>query len=460
MKMDPNNQPEVVYIPPVYEGSGIQNSYQQMNHTPYNQQNFSSQDYIQAGQVMPPSYTNREEQMYGTSYSNNGQGKKPKKHRGIKAIGVIAAVMVLAVIFQATAITVEPFLRDQIQGTQNEEETTIIKSVTPYSQVNTDGQTTQTTVVSDVAAKVGPAIVSINVTVSQRDFFDNETQVEGSGSGIIFTQDEDYIYILTNQHVISDSSKVSVTFIDDKSYPATIKGSDLDADLAIVLVKLKDVENETKNKIKVSTFGDSDSIILGELAVAIGSPLGYKNTVTAGYISGLGRTVELTDKTMELIQTDAAINPGNSGGALINAKGEIIGINTIKFATTDVEGMGFAIPINTAKTVIEEILKRVPQAFLGIKGQDVTSQMSQSYDMPAGVYVVESVVGSPADEGGIKQGDIIYQLNNEEVATMIDVQGILAKLQPGEEVSVNVHRKKLGEYKDVELTVSLGEKQN
>jgi serine protease Do len=433
-------------------------NYQQINPRPvdngYYQQNVHPQGYPNLDQLNRPTYNYSGAQQYSLPV----QPSAPKKHSGLKIFGVIAAVMALAVLFQATAISVEPFLRNIIQGETNTENT--IRSVSPFTQVTANGETSSETVVSDVSAQVGPAIVSITVTVAQRDFFNNTTESEGSGSGIIFTQDEEYIYILTNQHVISDSSKVSVTFIDGKTYDATIKGSDVEADLAIVLVKLSDVEKDTKNKIKVAVFGNSDNVIQGEVAIAIGSPLGYSNTVTAGYISSVGRTVELTDKTMELIQTDAAINPGNSGGALINAKGEIIGINTIKFATTDVEGMGFAIPINIAKTVIEEILNRVPQAFLGIRGQDITEQLAQENDMLIGVYVVESVIGSPADIGGIVQGDIIYQLNDEEVATMEDLQGILGKLKPGEGVTVSVYRKTQGEYKPVEVNILLGTKQN
>lgn len=444
---------------PMNDNSRFIHSEYQMNHYTQNNQNRNdSNSYANWYNNYQQRRNPEQYYAYQREDSNVTMNKTPKKkHKFLKAIGIIAAVMALAVVFQATLITAEPILRDILQITKQTEEQKI-NYVLPFAEVNSQGQASSMSIVADVAKEVSPSIVSITVTVSQRDFFNNIVESEGSGSGIIFTQDDEYIYILTNHHVISDSSRVKVAFNDGKTYDASIKGSDSEADLAVIVVKLSDVEKETKEQIKIAVFGDSDKIILGEVAIAIGSPLGYHNTVTAGVVSGLGRKIDLTDKTMDLIQTDAAINPGNSGGALINANGEIIGINTIKFATTEVEGMGFAIPINVAKNVIEEILNRVPQAFLGIRGQDVTQAVWEAYGMPIGVYIVESVYNSPAHEAGIEKGDIIYKLNGLDVENMEDVQGILATLKPGDKVEVELYRRTQGEYKEQELSVTLGTK--
>ena len=228
---------------------------------------------------------------------------------------------------------------------------------------------------SGVSSNVMPSIVSITgkfETTSQSWFGQTQSsESEGVGSGIIIGKKDGKILIVTNNHVVADAKSLSVGFVDGKSASATIRGTDSDADLAVVEVNTKDMKASTLKKIAVITLGDSSKLKTGERAIAIGNALGYGQSVTGGYISALNRQVQLTDKTMTLIQTDAAINPGNSGGALLNSKGELIGINTVKYSSEDVEGMGYAIPINTAKPIINKLIKNEAtseseQAYLGV----------------------------------------------------------------------------------------------
>ena len=260
---------------------------------------------------------------------------------------------------------------------------------------------------SGVSSNVMPSIVSITgkfETTSQSWFGQTQSsESEGVGSGIIIGKKDGKILIATNNHVVVDAKSLSVGFVDGKSASATIRGTDSDADLAVVEVNTKDMKASTLKKIAVITLGDSSKLKTGERAIAIGNALGYGQSVTGGYISALNRQVQLTDKTMTLIQTDAAINPGNSGGALLNSKGELIGINTVKYSSEDVEGMGYAIPINTAKPIINKLIKNEAtseseQAYLGVSGQTIDSSMASQFDMPSGVYVQQVIKSSPAQK--------------------------------------------------------------
>ena len=260
---------------------------------------------------------------------------------------------------------------------------------------------------SGVSSNVMPSIVSITgkfETTSQSWFGQTQSsESEGVGSGIIIGKKDGKILIVTNNHVVADAKSLSVGFVDGKSASATIRGTDSDADLAVVEVNTKDMKASTLKKIAVITLGDSSKLKTGERAIAIGNALGYGQSVTGGYISALNRQVQLTDKTMTLIQTDAAINPGNSGGALLNSKGELIGINTVKYSSEDVEGMGYAIPINTAKPIINKLIKNEAtseseQAYLGVSGQTIDSSMASQFDMPSGVYVQQVIKSSPAQK--------------------------------------------------------------
>lgn len=321
---------------------------------------------------------------------------------------------------------------------------------------------------SEVSENVMPSIVSITCkfeTTSQGWFGQQQSsESEGVGSGIIIGKEDGKLLIVTNNHVVEDAKSISVGFIDDESASASIRGTDSDADLAVVEVNTKDMKSSTLKKIAIITLGDSDELKTGEQAIAIGNALGYGQSVTGGYISALNREVQLTDKTMTLLQTDAAINPGNSGGALLNSKGELIGINTVKYSSEDVEGMGYAIPINTAKPIIDQLIKNETvkeseQAYLGISGQTIDSSMASQFDMPSGVYVQQVVKGSPAQEAGISAGDVIVKFNGKDVSTMDGLKDRISNLKAGTKVKVVVKRQsQTGTYTEKTLTVTLGKK--
>ena len=321
--------------------------------------------------------------------------------------------------------------------------------------------------VSTVAANVLPSIVAIDVTVQEntQDVFGRNYSQEssGSGSGIIVAQDDSNLYIATNNHVVQNATSVSVKFNDDSTYTASVKGTDTDSDLAVVEIPMKDLSSDTKNNIKVATLGDSTKVKIGEQSIAIGNALGYGTSVTVGYISAVDREVASEDVNMKLLQTDAAINPGNSGGALVDDEGKVIGINSAKYSDTSVEGMGFAIPISTAVPIINDIIDAQPvsedkQAYLGIKGTDVSSEISQYYNMPEGIYVGKVTKDSPAGKAGIKTGDIIVKFNGNETTTMDGLKDRLGRCKAGDTVEVVVKRADNGDYKEVTMKVKLGKK--
>ncbi|MCQ2492051.1 MAG: trypsin-like peptidase domain-containing protein [Lachnospiraceae bacterium] len=319
-----------------------------------------------------------------------------------------------------------------------------------------------------VAESVLPSIVSISgiyQTTSNSFFFGETTQeTEGSGSGIIIGKDKKYIYVATNNHVVESSKSLGVGFCDETNATAEIKGTDRDADLAVVQVPLSEVSDKTLAAIKIISLGDSDALKVGEQAIAIGNALGYGQSVTGGYISAVNREVELTDKTMTLIQTDAAINPGNSGGALLNSSGQLIGINTVKFSAAEVEGMGYAIPINTAYPIIknlinEETIPESKQAYMGITGTDITQEMAAAYDMPKGIYIREIMSGSPAQKCGMEAGDVLVEFDGKAINNMESLQAMLSKKKAGTKAKVKVKRQtQTGEYKDKTLNITLGAK--
>ena len=348
-------------------------------------------------------------------------------------------------------------------GTTPEISTTkVINSGSTSSSTSVAGTT-----VADVAASVMPSIVSITSTTTQTysTWFDNYSRdVEGSGSGIIIGKDDTQLFIATNYHVIQGAKALSVGFADDSSAEAIVKGYDEDADLAVVSVSLSNLQEGTVDKIAVATIGDSDGLVVGDNAIAIGNALGYGQSVTVGYISAVNRTVDLQDKTMTLLQTDAAINPGNSGGALLNTKGEVIGINTVKFVDSTVEGMGYAIPISDAIPIINrlvdaETVSEEEQAYLGIQGKNVDDDTSKAFNMPNGIYVSIVAEDSPAEQYGIVAGDIIVGMNDEEVLTMERLQNVMASTKAGTDVTIKVMRKDdRGNYQEKNVSVTLGKR--
>ena len=336
------------------------------------------------------------------------------------------------------------------------------------TKTTSSSSSTSSNDLSGVSKNVMPSIVSITgkfETTSQSWFGQTQSsESEGVGSGIIIGKKDGKILIVTNNHVVADAKSLSVGFVDGKSASATIRGTDSDADLAVVEVDTKNMKSSTLKKIAVITLGDSSKLQTGERAIAIGNALGYGQSVTGGYISALNRQVQLTDKTMTLIQTDAAINPGNSGGALLNSKGELIGINTVKYSSEDVEGMGYAIPINTARPIINKLIKNEAtseseQAYLGVSGQTIDSSMASQFDMPSGVYVQQVIKSSPAQKAGISAGDVIVSFNGSNVSTMDGLKEKISNLKAGKKVKVVVKRQnQMGTYEKKTLTVTLGKK--
>ncbi|GMQ62013.1 S1C family serine protease [Vallitalea maricola] len=313
-----------------------------------------------------------------------------------------------------------------------------------------------------IAENMKPSIVTITSVVTAKDWFNNQYEQEGTGSGIIFGENEEVIYIVTNQHVIDGARNVVVTFFNSENINAKVVGYERDYDLAVLSVAKKDMKNELLDSIKIAKLGDSDKIKVGELAVAIGNPLGkqYSNTVTVGYISAINRTLESTDKSLPLIQTDAAINPGNSGGALVNAQSEVIGINSYKLASTDIEGMGFAIPVNEAKPIIEDIVNQKDRPALGIRGIDVTEEMGDFYGLPIGILVKEVTEGSGAEKAGLRSQDIIFEFGGAKIFNFEDLQKEIEKYEVGDTVSVKVARKTNNGFEKVELNVKLTDRQS
>jgi serine protease Do len=329
-------------------------------------------------------------------------------------------------------------------------------------------KTVSETAVSNIAKDTLPAIVSINSTSTQTtDWFGQsvDQEVEGSGSGIIVGKDEKELLIATNNHVVEGTKSIIVTFADGSQAEAVIKGTDSVADLAVVTVDITKLKDSTLKAITVAKLGNSDDVQVGEMAIAIGNALGYGQSVTVGYVSAKDREVEVSDgynsKTMVLLQTDAAINPGNSGGALINMEGEVIGINTVKYASSEVEGMGYAIPITKATPIITELMSRevlseVEQGYLGISGNDVTEDVAAYYNMPVGVYINEAVEGGAADKAGLKGDDIITKADDIDISSISQLKEYVNSLRVGSKVTITYMRNANGTYEESQVTVTLG----
>lgn len=305
-----------------------------------------------------------------------------------------------------------------------------------------------------VAKIAGPSVVGVSVTYYEQSIFGQLAEGESEGSGIIYSEDG---YIITNYHVIEDavnssSAAVKITLSDETEYQAEIVGTDEVTDLALLKI-------EPEEKLTPATFGDSSNIQVGELAVAIGNPLGqeFAGSVTVGYISALNRDITTDGRTYNVIQTDAAINPGNSGGALVNSKGEVIGINTIKISDDSVEGLGFAIPSNDALKIIEElkVTGKIIRPYVGIYGIDLDEATATRNRLVEGIYVYQVQDGSPAQEAGLQNGDIIVEFDGQEVKTTQELNDIKNKKEIGDSVHIKVYR--AGEYKEGDLVLGSDE---
>ena len=327
--------------------------------------------------------------------------------------------------------------------------------------------------VTEVAKDAMPSVVAItNMMRYQENGFSifgeiqRETELPASGSGVIVGQNDTELLIATNNHVIQDSNSLTVSFIDDSTATAQVKGTDVTVDLALVSVKLSDISPETREKIKAVQIGSSDEMEVGDQVVAIGNALGYGQSVTTGIISAKNRDVQTKDGVSKgLIQTDAAINPGNSGGALLNMKGELIGINVAKYADTDVEGMGYSIPSSAAETILSSLSTlttrdKVPEAeqgVLGIQVKDIDAQTAESFAMPKGIYIFKVLDDTGADNSQIQERDIITKLDGQGVYTTANLKALLSKYRAGEDVKLTLMRQDgTGKYNEVEATVTLG----
>ena len=328
---------------------------------------------------------------------------------------------------------------------QNSVENTFTVGVVKVS--SSDVQTFEANDVSDIVEEVKPSVVAVTTIVETKmqDFFGRSYSQEGSGagSGIIFSESNNVLYLVTNYHVVEGAKEISITFNDDSQAAAQLKGYDSDGDIAVLTVDMSQLTDETKSAIKIAVLGDSDIIREGSGAIAIGNALGYGQSTTTGTISAVNREVQLTDGMMTLIQTDAAINPGNSGGALLNARGEVIGINTVKFSDTSVEGMGYAIPINRVVETVSDIISGkirtdADTAMLGIQGGTVTEEATQTYGWPQGVYVSAVVRNSAAQRAGLQVGYIIVGFNGVEIKTMEELQELIEECRPGDQVTLDV----------------------
>ena len=408
---------------------------------------------------------------------NNTPNKKPEKKKGTMGKTILSGAvfgLVAALVFcSVMVIANHTFLKEEktVQASANQQveekkETTKVENTQTASKLVT--QNSDQVSVTEIAKNCMPSIVSItNRSVSEvRSMFGTrQYESESCGSGIIIGQNDTELLVATNNHVVEDANTLSVCFGDseDAVYEASIKGTDSSNDLAIVSVKLADLDEEVLSSIKIATIGSSQDLQVGEQVIAIGNALGYGQSVTTGIVSALDREVSIDNMTANLIQTDAAINPGNSGGALLNAKGELIGINSAKFASAQVEGMGYAIPIDTAEPILQELMMRETRqqlalndsGYLGINCQNVDASVSEAYGIPEGVYVLSVTDGGAAQRAGIQKGDIITKFDGITINTVEELKNTLLYYAANEQVDVIIQRANNGEYAEQKVSVVL-----
>ena len=426
-------------------------------------------------------YSSQQNNGYNTQQTYNPYqqpvgGKKPKKARTRKGgfgatLGKCAAIALVFGLVAGGTFTGVNYAGSKVLGINNESSTESKSSSNSSTNVNqtSTGSAQDLTDVSAIAQEAMPSIVAITNTgtVSYQTFWGTQQQEsQSAGSGIIIKQDKKYLYIATNNHVVANAESLTVQFCDNETVSCEVKGTDAADDLAVVKVALSSIKADTLKQIKVASVNDSDELTVGQGVIAIGNALGYGQSVTNGIISALGRSVSVQDETTgetvtnnNMIQTNAAINPGNSGGALLNAQGEVIGINSAKYSDTSVEGFGYAIPMSDAMPIINQLIEREKvdesqKAFLGIQGQDISSDVAQAYNMPEGVYVYQVVSGSAAENAGIRQGDIITEFDGQSVSTMSQLKELMTYYKSGQKVKVKLERLGNGyEEQTVEVTL-------
>lgn len=423
---------------------------------------------------------NRPEHGYRNEYRETVQAPRKKNSWARKAAGITAAAVLFGTVAGGVMTGVNYVgarltgLADITATAPAETEGTTTAQVPETSAASNNGSTTAVSTVTDVssiAEKAMPSLVAINdtMTVEQNNFFGmpQTYQAQSSGSGIIVGQNDTELLIATNNHVVSGATDMKVTFTDSTQVAAAVKGTDSATDLAIIAVKLSDIPSDTMSKIKVATLGNSDNVKVGQQVIAIGNALGYGQSLTVGYISALDR--EITDENgiqHTYIQTDAAINPGNSGGALLDLNGNVIGINAAKNASTEVEGMGFAIPISKAQEILNNLMTKKTreavdesaQGYLGIQGTNIDANASKEYGMPVGIYVYKIVEGGAAANSDLKEKDIIAKFDGQSVTNMEELKQMLTYYEGGSTVSLTVQSLVNGSYVEHEVQITLGTK--
>ena len=423
---------------------------------------------------------NRPEHGYRNEYRETVQAPRKKNSWARKAAGITAAAVLFGTVAGGVMTGVNYVgarltgLADITATAPAETEGTTTAQVPETSAASNNGSTTAVSTVTDVssiAEKAMPSLVAINdtMTVEQNNFFGmpQTYQAQSSGSGIIVGQNDTELLIATNNHVVSGATDMKVTFTDSTQIAAAVKGTDSATDLAIIAVKLSDIPSDTMSKIKVATLGNSDNVKVGQQVIAIGNALGYGQSLTVGYISALDR--EITDENgiqHTYIQTDAAINPGNSGGALLDLNGNVIGINAAKNASTEVEGMGFVIPISKAQEILNNLMTKKTreavdesaQGYLGIQGTNIDANASKEYGMPVGIYVYKIVEGGAAANSDLKEKDIITKFDGQSVTNMEELKQMLTYYEGGSTVSLTVQSLVNGSYVEHEVQITLGTK--
>ena len=410
----------------------------------------------------------------GDDYTATRPKQKRKRNTGKKLVSLILCGLLFGAAAAVSFTGVSAIIKNkaaETQQTENEpdQHTGTDLSVVSYSSGNT--MLSQSLDVSDIAESMMPAMVSItNISVSEvQSYFgmfgrgQTRTQEsQSSGTGIILGENDTELLIVTNNHVVEDATTLSVCFVDDEVYEASIKGTDPDNDLAVIAVKLSNIKESTAKSIKAARIGSSDDLKVGQQVVAIGNALGYGQSVTTGIVSALGRQIDTTDAIM--IQTDAAINPGNSGGALLNMNGEVVGINSAKFSSTEIEGMGYAISITPATPIIEDLMNRTTRdkvseedkSYLGFTGEDITSSISAAYGIPQGIYVTSVNRDSPLKDAGVSTKCVITHFDGIRVTSCSNLEKRLQYYAAGEVVEIRFQVISGNEYVEKTVEVTLG----
>ena len=472
----------------VTEKENYNNTYAQQSPTEhtdhdnaYTQQ--SATENVNNNSAYTQSNTTENTSTYDNTYARQSAESKKTHKKGStfkRIVGISAAALLFGTVAGGTMFGVNNLATNLMK---TEEESTALSKKAPEvssvelkeaSKAVTTANNSSPTVadVSPIAESAMPSVVAIKGTTSVEAyswFGEGQTyDTPSSGSGIIIGKNDTELLVVTNNHVVEDTKDLSVVFIDNEEVKASVKGRDSDNDIAIMAVKLEDIKPETLEKIAVAHMGDSDELKVGQGVVAIGNALGYGQSVTVGYVSAIDREVTTKDSSIKnLLQTDAAINPGNSGGALLNMNGEVIGINTAKYASTEVEGMGYAIPISKVKDIIAELSSKetrsdkvdeAKQGYLGIQGKNIGEDVAKAYDMPRGIYVYKIVENSSAANSDLREKDIITKVDSQPVKNMEELKELLSYYQSGEKVKLTVQRLKDSEYEEKEIEITLSDR--